>query len=50
MQCNDPNPAEEQFFLDWSAVARSKTEFSYLFLATTDRWWPVVRQSFPTLS
>ena len=34
----------------WSVVAHCKTEFSYLILATTGRWWPVVRHTFPTLS
>jgi hypothetical protein len=31
-------------------MTHCKTEFSDLILATTGRWWPIVRQSFPTLS
>jgi hypothetical protein len=33
-----------------TVVAHCKTEFSDFILATTGRWWPIVRQSFPILS
>jgi hypothetical protein len=33
----------------WSVVAHCKTEFFDIILATTGRWWPIVRQ-FSTLS